>query len=109
MSSLSTLFLATPMKFTPSIAITTLLLFFWETLCLPKNVKPKLASRAKKFYINGKPTFKGRTWNGYEIEGLLPNSRMVQGIFDDRNPDTRAQWAYPDTQSGMQTAIPMSL
>jgi hypothetical protein len=25
------------------------------------------------------------------------NSRMVQGIFDDLNPDTRAKWAYPDT------------
>ena len=24
------------------------------------------------------------------------NSRMVQGIFDDRNPDTRKNWAYPD-------------
>jgi hypothetical protein len=22
---------------------------------------------------------------------------MVQGIFDDRNPDTRSRWAYPDT------------
>jgi hypothetical protein len=25
------------------------------------------------------------------------NSRMVQGIFDDLNPDTRSRWAYPDT------------
>jgi hypothetical protein len=25
------------------------------------------------------------------------NSRMVQGIFDDLNPETRAKWAYPDT------------
>jgi hypothetical protein len=25
------------------------------------------------------------------------NSRMVQGIFDDRNPETRSRWAYPDT------------
>jgi len=31
------------------------------------------------------------------IEGLLLNSRMVQGIFDDLNPDTRSRWAYPDT------------
>lgn len=49
------------------------------------------------FLINGEPTFKGRTWRGHRIEGLLPNSRMVQGIFDDLNPDTRSQWAYPDT------------
>ena len=25
------------------------------------------------------------------------NARMVQGIFDDLNPDSRAQWAYPDS------------
>ena len=26
------------------------------------------------------------------------NSRMVQGTFDDLNPDTVARWAYPDTR-----------
>lgn len=52
-----------------------------------------------EFYINGLPTFKGRTWQGYKIQGLLPNSRMVQGIFDDRNPDTRSRWIYPDTKT----------
>ena len=51
------------------------------------------------FLLNGEPTFKGRTWRGHRVEGLLPNSRMVQGIFDDLNPDTRGQWAYPDTKS----------
>jgi hypothetical protein len=50
------------------------------------------------FYINGQPTFKGRVWNNHKIEGLLPNSRMVQGIYDDQNPATQAQWAYPDTK-----------
>jgi hypothetical protein len=49
------------------------------------------------FLINGRPTYVGRSWNGHSIEGLLFNSRMVQGIFDDLNPDTAAQWAYPDT------------
>jgi hypothetical protein len=49
------------------------------------------------FHINGKPTYAGRTWQGHKIEGLLMNSRMVQGIFDDLNPETRALWAYPDT------------
>ena len=32
-----------------------------------------------------------------KIEGLLMNSRMVQGIFDDLNPQTRDRWKYPDT------------
>ena len=49
------------------------------------------------FHINGKPTYEGRTWRGHKIEGLLMNSRMVQGIFDDLNPETVARWAYPDT------------
>ena len=50
------------------------------------------------FQINGKPTYAGREWRGHKIEGLLMNSRMVQGIFDDRNPETISRWAYPDTQ-----------
>jgi hypothetical protein len=49
------------------------------------------------FQINGRPTYAGRTYRGKKIEGLLMNSRMVQGIFDDRNPATRPRWAYPDT------------
>ncbi len=51
------------------------------------------------FFINGQPTLKGRTWRGHNVEGLLPNSRMVQGIFDDLNPETRVRWSYPDGQA----------
>jgi hypothetical protein len=51
------------------------------------------------FHVNGEPTLKGRTWRGHRVEGLLPNSRMVQGIFDDRNPETLGRWAYPDTKT----------
>jgi hypothetical protein len=49
------------------------------------------------FHINGEPTYKDRRWRGHRIDGLLMNARMVQGIFDDRNPATVARWAYPDT------------
>ena len=49
------------------------------------------------FYINGEITYKGRFYEKNKIEGLLLNSRMVQGIFDDRNPDTIHRWEYPDT------------
>ena len=49
------------------------------------------------FYINGEITYAGRYFEDKKIEGLLLNSRMVQGIFDDRNPDTVSQWSYPDT------------
>ena len=49
------------------------------------------------FLINGSPTYPGRVWRGKRVEGLLMNSRMVQGIFDDLNPETRDLWSYPDT------------
>ena len=48
------------------------------------------------FHLNGKPTYAGRAFNGRKIEGLLMNARLVQGIFDDRNPATRKMWDYPD-------------
>ena len=50
------------------------------------------------FHLNGRPTYEGREWQGHRIEGLLMNSRMVQGTFDDRNPETVKNWAYPDTK-----------
>src|SRR5262249_41192861 len=52
---------------------------------------------AERFLINGRPTYAGRSYRGMKVEGLLLNSRMVQGIFDDLNPATRGRWAYPDT------------
>lgn len=58
----------------------------------------RVAIDGAKFLINDKPTYAGRTWQGQKVEGLLFNSRMVQGIFDDLNPDTRVRWAYPDTK-----------
>ena len=54
--------------------------------------------KGDEFYINGKPTYSGRYWNGNKVQGLLINSRMVQGIFDDLNPETRELFAYPDTR-----------
>ncbi len=50
-----------------------------------------------RFLINGRPTYEGQTFREMKVEGLLMNSRMVQGIFDDLNPETRSRWAYPDT------------
>jgi hypothetical protein len=59
--------------------------------------KTTVAIVGDAFHINGKPTYQGRAWNGKKIEGLLLNSRMVQGIFDDLNDETRSRWNYPDT------------
>ena len=50
----------------------------------------------REFVVNGAPTYVGRSYDGMSVQGLLFNSRMVQGIFDDRNPDTRGRWNYPD-------------
>lgn len=49
------------------------------------------------FHINGKPTYGGCVWNGYRVEGLLLNTRMVQATFDDLNPETAKRWAYADS------------
>ncbi len=52
---------------------------------------------ADKFHVDGRPTYAGRSFRGYPLEGLLLNTRMVQATFDDANPATRSRWAYPDT------------
>jgi hypothetical protein len=48
------------------------------------------------FLINNTPTLQGRIWQGHHLSGLLPNARMIQGIFDDENPATAVRWDYPD-------------
>lgn len=65
-----------------------------ETVFQPTT---KVTIDGEKFLINGKPTFEGRIWDSVSVEGLLPNSRMVQGVFDDLNPETVSKWKYPDT------------
>jgi hypothetical protein len=59
----------------------------------------ELAIDGDRFLINNKPTYAGRQWRGHQVEGLLMNTRMVQGIFDDRNPATAKHWQYPDTKT----------
>jgi hypothetical protein len=44
------------------------------------------------FLINGRLTSQGKA-----AEGQLLNTRMAQAIFDDDNPATATDWAYPDT------------
>lgn len=61
------------------------------------NRRTEVAIDGDRFLINGQATYKGRAWRGHRIEGLLMNTRMVQGIFDDRNPESIKNWHYPDT------------
>jgi len=68
------------------------------TLAQPQNNRhTQVSIHGEDFYINGQPTYAGRTWNGHRIQGLLLNARMVQGIFDDLNPETINRWVYPDS------------
>lgn len=60
--------------------------------------KTTVTIKGNQFYINGELTYKQRYWQGNKIEGLLLNSRMVQGIFDDINPKTKDNFVYPDTK-----------
>ena len=55
----------------------------------------------------GKPAYKDIDWQGNKIEGLLLNSRMVQGKFDVLNlPHGKVNLKYPDTKMGMSIGIP---
>jgi len=63
-----------------------------------KKIPTIVSIKDDQFFINGKPTYEKRYWKGYKIEGLLLNSRMVQGIFDDLNPETAGNWIYSDTK-----------
>jgi hypothetical protein len=76
--------------------IAALMLFTWAAEAAAKR-HTEVSIRGEQFFINGEPTYKGVAWKGHKIEGLLMNARLVQGIFDDLNPETRNRWAYPDT------------
>lgn len=65
--------------------------------CSDPGERTTVTIEGEQFLIDGTLTYKGRYWEGYRIEGLLMNSRMVQGIFDDMNPETTVRWKYPDT------------
>lgn len=60
--------------------------------------RTSVSIKGTQFYINNTITYKDRFWKGHKIEGLLFNSRMVQGVFDDANPETRETFEYPDTK-----------
>ncbi|HMO65473.1 MAG TPA: hypothetical protein PKE47_09690, partial [Verrucomicrobiota bacterium] len=69
-------------------------------LCLPAAAwaqQTVVGIAGEAFTVNGRPTHAGRFWRGHPLQGLLFNARLVQGLFDDRNPETAARWAYPDT------------
>lgn len=74
-----------------------LIIVLTTNACSRSHKRTTVSIIDNQFYINGELTYKGRYWQGNRIEGLLFNSRMVQGIFDDLNPNTADRWKYPDT------------
>lgn len=59
--------------------------------------RTRVAIDGESWLVSGKPTYAGRRYRGWKVEGLLLNNRMVQAIFDDENEPTRFLWSYPDT------------
>ncbi|MFO0916912.1 MAG: hypothetical protein U0872_01175 [Planctomycetaceae bacterium] len=80
------------------VSICLMLVFSLPLIAAEPERQTSVSIQGEQFQINGRPTYAGRRWNEKKIEGLLFNSRMVQAIFDDLNPETRSRWAYPDTQ-----------
>jgi hypothetical protein len=76
----------------------SIIIFCFANLPAQNTVPTEVSIKGNQFYINGELTYKGRYWEGHKIEGLLFNSRMVQGIFDDLNPETKVRFSYPDTK-----------
>jgi hypothetical protein len=56
-----------------------------------------LSIEGNKFLIDGEIVNAGRRLGDIPLDGLLMNSRMINGIFDDMNPETVHKWVYPDT------------
>ena len=77
-----------------TLAIATGLIF--ASHAEPVATKTVVSVDGRQFAVNGHPTYEHRSYDGMTVQGLLFNSRMVQGVFDDRNPATRGRWAYPD-------------
>ena len=50
----------------------------------------------ERFLIDGRPTYSDVPNANPKALGMLLNSRMVQALFEDENPETRKLWRYPD-------------
>lgn len=91
-------------KFWTVIAVTFVIVIFSASgQALAQERQTEVAIEGDQFHINGAPAYEGRIWTTadgeeYTVEGLLMNARLVQGIFNDLNPKTNGQWAYPDTR-----------
>ncbi len=63
------------------------------------NLRTTVAIREDRFFINGKPAYAGRGYEGMKIDWLLMNHCKVQAIFDALSPETRGKWAHSDARN----------
>eukprot|EP01084_Bolivina_argentea_P320715 556508_1 len=61
-------------------------------------VMTNLTIKKTNFYINEVITYSNCSDWTHTTKGLLLNSRMIQGVFDDANSSTVNYWDYPDTK-----------
>jgi hypothetical protein len=52
--------------------------------------------RGESFLLDGKPTYIDVPSVNPRAIGMLLNTRMVQALFEDENPETQKLWCYPD-------------
>src|SRR3954466_3137635 len=78
-----------------AIAIAMLIAFVGPARADAPRGRTVVSIRGEQFFINGRPTYEGRTWNGARIEGLLLNSRMGQGLFAAGTHGPLRNWPYP--------------
>ena len=70
----------------------------------PPRVRPMSPSRRRCSPSTASRPTRAAPGRARRSRACCSTRRMVQGIFDDLNPETRDQWAYPDTASGTPSA-----
>ena len=75
------------------------------SLATTANSQTEVSVRGNQFFINGKPSYAGRSYKGLKIEGLLMNVRAVQAIFDDLNPRPAPDGRTPTRVNGTRSAM----
>ena len=71
--------------------------FFSKHVTVTGVDKSTIIPTSDNFKINGEITYKSAKYS--EMQGLLMNSRMVNGIFDDYNQYTVHNCDYPDANA----------
>lgn len=68
--------------------------------------KTSVSIVGEAFHINDQATYPRREWRGRKIEGLLLNSRMVQGTFDDLSGRLMGLFRFSDEGRGFRRRLP---